>query len=337
MYSNFEFQITRDGQADKAIEQWPVPLQGGSIGRSPDCTWVLKDPQRVVSRLHAQVLVENSQCHWTDLGTNSTLVNGKPMPQNQSVPLSPGDVLRIGDYSIILAKVAANWNGFEDLMPRPEIDPLESWLPQPASNVDIDDLLAAFDMPLPPVESEIEENISPLAQRMYVGSQQADSAVRGVVAEQPTTPSTIQDAEKLHHLLGICVQGCMQLLSARRIFQEETGSKLTSISAKGNNPLKFSASPAQAMGKLLGDNSLAYLDAEQAFEQAFQDIQAHMQLSVARIQVLIEQVQGGLDPAVIEQEINRQGGLSLSLELARKARMWDLYCDRYRHLAGTWS
>ena len=29
MYSNFEFQITRDGQADKAIEQWPVPLQGG--------------------------------------------------------------------------------------------------------------------------------------------------------------------------------------------------------------------------------------------------------------------------------------------------------------------
>lgn len=43
MYSNFEFQITRDGQADKAIEQWPVPLQGGSIGRSPDCTWVLKD------------------------------------------------------------------------------------------------------------------------------------------------------------------------------------------------------------------------------------------------------------------------------------------------------
>jgi type VI secretion system protein ImpI len=52
---------------------------------------------------------------------------------------------------------------------------------------------------------------------------------------------------------------------------------------------------------------------------------------------LIEQVQGGLDPAVIEQEINRQGGLSLSLELARKARMWDLYCDRYRHLAGKWS
>lgn len=337
MYSNFEFQITRDGEADKAIEQWPVPLQGGSIGRSLDCTWVLKDPQRVVSRLHARVHVENSQCHWTDLGTNSTLVNGKSMPQNQSVPLSPGDVLRIGDYSIILKKAAANWNGFEDLIPKPEIDPLESWLPQPSSSVDIDDLLAAIDMPLPPVESEIEENVSLLAQRMYVGSQQVDSAVRGIAAEQPTTPSTIQDIEKLHHLLGICVQGCMQLLSARRIFQEETGSKLTSISAKGNNPLKFSASSAEALGKLLGDNSPTYLDAEQSFEQAFQDIQTHMQLSITRIQVLIEQVQDGLDPAVIEQAINRQGRLSLSLELARKARMWDLYCDRYRHLAGTWS
>ena len=75
----------------------------------------------------------------------------------------------------------------------------------------------------------------------------------------------------------------------------------------------------------------------QAFEQAFQDIQAHMQLSVARIQMLIEQVQAGLDPAAIEQEVNRQGGLSLNLELARKARMWDLYCERYRQLVATWS
>ena len=81
----------------------------------------------------------------------------------------------------------------------------------------------------------------------------------------------------------------------------------------------------------------AFVDAEHAFEQAFQDIEAHMQLSVARIQTLIEQVQGGLDPAVIEDEINRQGGLSLSLELARKARLWDLYCERYRQLAAKWN
>lgn len=337
MYSNFEFHIARDGQSDDAHEQWPVPVQGGSIGRSSDCTWVLKDPNRVVSRLHAQVHVENSLCHWTDLGTNSTLVNGKPMPQNQAVPLSPGDVLRIGDYSFTLAKVTGSWNEFDDLMPKREVDVLDSLLPQPSASLNIDDLLANLDQPAQPIESEMAANIPLLAQRMYVGSQQADSRVQHVLTEQPDASSSIRDIERLRNLLDICAQGCMQLLSARRVFKEETGGKLTSISSKGNNPLKFSASSAEAMTKLLGENSPAYLDAEHAFEQAFQDIQVHMQLSVARIQMLIEQVQGTLDPAVIEEKIHRQGGLSLSLELAKKARLWDLYCERYKELAATWS
>ena len=337
MYSDFEFHIARDGQGDSVHEQWPVPVHGGSIGRSPDCTWVLKDPNRVVSRLHAQIRIENSCCHWTDLGTNSTLINGKPMPQNQTVPLSLGDVMRIGDYSITLLKAAVNWNGLDDLMPKPEVDVLESLLPQSFSSLKIDDLLINLDSPNRPAESDKEVDVPLLAQRMYVGFQQTGSQVQQVVDEQSYLSSSIRDIKKLERLLEICVQGCMQLLSARRIFKEEMGSKLTSISGKGNNPLKFSASSAQAMSKLLGENSPAYLDAEQAFEQAFQDIEAHMQLSVARIQTLIEQVQGGLDPAVIEDEINRQGGLSLSLELARKARLWDLYCERYRQLAAKWN
>lgn len=337
MYSNFEFHIARDGQGDSAHEQWPVPLHGGSIGRSPDCTWVLKDPNRVVSRLHAQIRIENSCCHWTDLGTNCTLVNGKPMPQNQTVPLSLGDVMRIGDYSITLLNAAVNWKGLDDLMPKPDVDVLESLLPQSSSSLKIDDLLINLDSPNRPAESDKEVDVPLLAQRMYVGFQQTGSQLQQVVAEQSYSSPSIRDTNKLERLLEICVQGCMQLLSARRIFKEEMGSRLTSISGKGNNPLKFSASSAQAMSKLLGENSPAYLDAEQAFEQAFQDIEAHMQLSVAQIQTMIEQVQSGLDPAMIEEEIKRQGGLSLSLEFARKARLWDLYCERYRQLAAEWN
>ncbi len=86
MYSNFEFQITRDGQADKAIEQWPVPLQGGSIGRSPDCTWVLKDPQRVVSRLHAQVLVENFNATGQTLAPTVPWLTANPCPRINPCP-----------------------------------------------------------------------------------------------------------------------------------------------------------------------------------------------------------------------------------------------------------
>ena len=337
MYSDFKFHIARDGQDDSAYEQWPVPIHGGSIGRSPDCTWVLKDPNRVVSRLHAQIRIENSCCHWTDLGTNSTLVNGKPMPQNQTVPLNLGDVMRIGDYSITLLKVAVNWNGLDELTPKPEVDVLESLLPHSSASLKIDDLLVNLNSPERSTESEREVDVPLLGQRMYVGSQQTGSRLQQVAVEQPHSSPSQLEIEKLQRLLDVCVQGCMQLLSARRIFNEEMGGKLTSISDRGNNPLKFSASSAQAMSKLMGESSPAYLDAEHAFEQAFQDIEAHVQLSVARIQTLIEQVQGGLDPAVIEEEINRQGGLSLSLELARKARLWDSYCERYRRLAAKWN
>jgi type VI secretion system protein ImpI len=337
MYSGFEFQITRDAQVGSAAEKWPVPLQGGSIGRSPDCTWVLKDPNRVVSRLHAHVLVENSRCHWKDMGTNSTLVNGKPMPQNQSVPLSLGDVLRIGDYTMTLAKATGNWDVLDELLPRPEVDVLESWVAPQKPGINIDDLLADLDLPSPAAQNYPDANVPVLAQRMYVGNQQAESVVSPVQSDQVAANPCSLEGEKLKHLLGICVHGCMQLLAARRIFKEEMGGKLTSISGNGNNPLKFSVSSAEAMNKLLGENSPAYLNAEQAFEQAFQDLQQHMQLSVARIQNLIEQIQEGLDPAVIEQEVNKQGGLSLSLEVARKARLWDLYCERYQQLVATWS
>lgn len=337
MYSEFEFHIVRDGQDGDGCIKWPVPLHGGSIGRSPDCTWVLKDPHRVVSRLHAQVHIENSKCHWKDLGTNSTLVNGKPMPQNSAVTLNLGDVLRVGDYSMTLSKVQANWDRLDNLLVEPEMDVLKSLQPEASVNLNIDDLLATLDKPESQVDRDQELSAPVLAQRMYVGFQQAEQA-----AQQPANPQSAAvqagpDAERLQYLLSLCVQGCMQLLSARRIFKEEMGSKLTSISDKGNNPLKFSASTAEAMSKLIGESSPAYLDAEQALEQAFQDIRVHMQLSVSRMQKLIEQVQEELDPVAIEQEINQRGGLVMNLEVARKARLWDLYCERYRQLAGTWS
>jgi len=314
-----------------------VPLLGGSIGRSPECNWVLKDPNRVVSRLHAQVLVENSKCHWKDMGTNSTLVNGKPMPQNQPVPLNPGDVLRIGDYTMTLVSVAGSWDVFDELSPTREADLFEFPVSPSKPCINIDDLLADLGTPEQSDQNHPDSEVPLLAQRMYVGSQQAEAVVSFHHNDQSVATRSSMELEKLQRLLGVCVQGCMQLLAARRIFKEETGGKLTSISGNGNNPLKFSSTPAEAMSKLLGEHSPAYLNAEQAFEQAFQDLQEHMQLSVARIQTLIDQVQQGLDPSVIEQEINRQGGFSLNLEVARKARLWDLYCERYQQLVATWS
>jgi type VI secretion system protein ImpI len=126
-------------------------------------------------------------------------------------------------------------------------------------------------------------------------------------------------------------------LQARRVFQQEMGSNLTTISSKGNNPLKFSSSAAEALQRLLAETTPAYLDAEQALEQAYDDLATHMQLSVARIQTLIDQVNAELDPRAIMDEAERTGGFTLGLSTVRKAKLWDLYCERFKKMGRTWN
>ena len=79
-------------------------IHGGQIGRAPDNDWVLPDEERYVSGYHASVSLQ--QGHWvvTDRSSNGTFINGsvKPIPSHQSYPLSDGDVLRIGDYEIVV-------------------------------------------------------------------------------------------------------------------------------------------------------------------------------------------------------------------------------------------
>lgn len=344
MSSSFQFkvQLLRSA-AVPLLQHWSVPSHGGTIGRSQECTWVLDDPNRIVSRQHARIHIDDAQCYWTDLGTNSSQVNGKPMPPGEQVCLNLGDVLKIGDYLLTLESVDAQGWGLDMLLPQPEVDLLESLMPQAPPALNIDDLLADQGSAPDHQECDSVSRVPVLAQRMYVGAQGIHEA-KGVPSNSSTgSVSTFdqQVAEKelanLRHLLAIGVQGCMQLLQARRVFKEEMGGDLTTISGKANNPLKFSSSPEEALARLLGEPSAAYLPADQALHQAFQDLLSHMQLSVARIQATVEQVQTTLAPEVILAEANRQGGLTLGLSTTRKARLWDLYCERYQKLGDTWN
>lgn len=333
MNSVFRFKVQSTAAGVHAPASWTVPESGGTVGRSPDCAWVLDDPNRIVSRQHARVDIEGGQCHWTDLGTNTTQVNGKPMRQGLRVCLKTGDVLRIGEHCVILEATEGDWSGLDEFMTPVQVDPLESLMPSVAPCLNIDDLLAELNVPQ---SAEAVPRESVLAHRMYVGKQ---GAVEANVEPSPPPVLIDRSAEVAHlkHLLEISVQGCMRLLQARRVFQQEMGGNLTTISGKGNNPLKFSSSAAEALQRLLAEPTPAYLNAEQALDQAYNDLTTHMQLSVARIQDLIDQVNAELDPQKIMDEANRTGGFTLGLSATRKAKLWDLYCERFKKLGSTWN
>src|SRR5262249_49877328 len=82
-------------------------VDGGTIGRSADNDRVLPDPLRYVSAHHARVDFRNGRFVLVDLSTNGAFVNDEAEPISRRNPdgyvLRNGDVVRIGDYQVVVA------------------------------------------------------------------------------------------------------------------------------------------------------------------------------------------------------------------------------------------
>ena len=85
-------------------------VSGGSIGRSADNDWVLPDPSRFVSGHHARVLFRNGNWYLQDSSTNGTFLNDDEAPLSKQQPtlLSNGDMLRFGEYHVVVAVAEAS-------------------------------------------------------------------------------------------------------------------------------------------------------------------------------------------------------------------------------------
>lgn len=80
---------------------------GGSIGRADTNQLVLPDPERSISRVHAQVVFRNGSYALVDRGSNPVLINGRPLGNGVEAPLASGDQLQIGGYAIKVDAVTA--------------------------------------------------------------------------------------------------------------------------------------------------------------------------------------------------------------------------------------
>jgi FHA domain-containing protein len=78
--------------------------RGGTLGRSENATFTLPDPERLISRVQAQILFQD-EGYWIEnvSAANSTLHNGRPLSAGMRILLREGDELRIGGYTLIAA------------------------------------------------------------------------------------------------------------------------------------------------------------------------------------------------------------------------------------------
>lgn len=95
----------------------PAPLSaqfdelGGTIGRADNNQLVLPDPERTISRVHAQIAFRNGDYAVVDRGSNPVQHNGRPLGNGQEAPLRAGDQLMIGGYLIQVDAVTSMGGG----------------------------------------------------------------------------------------------------------------------------------------------------------------------------------------------------------------------------------
>ncbi|MES2117847.1 MAG: FHA domain-containing protein, partial [Pseudomonadota bacterium] len=76
---------------------------GGTIGRSPGNGLVLDDPGKYISRNHAKIEFQDGGYCLADIGSNPSLVNGRPVGNGRQVALNDGDTVVIGPYLLAIA------------------------------------------------------------------------------------------------------------------------------------------------------------------------------------------------------------------------------------------
>ncbi len=80
---------------------------GGRIGRSPPCKLILPDPNRHISREHAEIRLRGNAFSIKVVSkVNSVLVNDAVVSPGEAVDIKDGDQILIGEY-LLRADISA--------------------------------------------------------------------------------------------------------------------------------------------------------------------------------------------------------------------------------------
>ena len=212
----------------------------------------------------------------------------------------------------------------------PEDDPLDDLTPlpdEPEAKAEVRPEPVAAPEPQPERAPEPAE-----APTVTVGRSSGanDEASRAFLRAVGASDLSIDDAEltptmsRLGHVLRIMIHGMREILMTRTSIKSEFRIEQTMIRAGGNNPLKFSISPEQAVEAMVKPSGKGYLDAADAAEQALRDIKAHEVAMVTGMEAALKGVLKRLDPAALESKIKVGGGFSTLLK-SKKAQYWEIY------------
>ncbi|HEY1783126.1 MAG TPA: type VI secretion system-associated FHA domain protein TagH [Roseiarcus sp.] len=137
-------------------------------------------------------------------------------------------------------------------------------------------------------------------------------------------------ADEIGALIRMTTEHLAQMLASRaESIALIRSSNRTMIRAVENNPLKFASSPAEALAIMFGPRTRNYLDAQETIERAFADLKSHQILTFGAMQGALDALFEDLAPDRIDRSIEPERGLGALLS-SRKAKLWDIYVERWR-------
>ena len=127
-------------------------------------------------------------------------------------------------------------------------------------------------------------------------------------------------------------EGLREVLISRTEIKSEMRVERTMISAHGNNALKFSVTPDEAVIALLTPKRPGYMPPLAATKEAFNDIKEHELAVMAGVQTALMDLLKRFEPDVLEKRLS-PSALGSILPATRKARYWDGFQDAYKQIS----
>ncbi|MFO1217351.1 MAG: type VI secretion system-associated FHA domain protein TagH [Burkholderiaceae bacterium] len=295
--------------ADHPVAVW-FEAGGGDIGRNPDCAIVLSDPDRHISRRHAQVLSRNGAYYLRLLSGGLPVdVDGRVLQIDEEAALEPGARIQIGGYRLEVL-------GEPDSLGLPPA--AKGATPAPAgAGAEIDLVVGDTGGPRPAPDDP--------AAALLAGLQWA---------RLPAGAPGPEQWQLVGALLRNMTDGLLDLLTARMVAKREFGAQATQLRTRENNPLKFSPDVDTALAHLLGPTERGFMPPLQATREAFDDLRAHQVALLAGMRAALDAVMARFDPAALEQRIARGGAFESLIPSQRKARLWDAYSQQFAQIVG---
>ncbi len=317
--------------------------EGGTIGRSPECTLVLPDPDRIISRTHATVVHDGGRYTLRDQGsTVPVVVNGRLVGKGNEAALASGDEVRIAGY-LLLAEAPSLAISADDTTTILREGTMLSWsedgtsgrenriasviVPAPAAVSPAPTPALAPAVPATPPRAAPPQ-VAPVAEAAMTPAQREllQALLRGAGVPELDIPGglTPRFMEDLGAVMRSTMQGLLDLLAARANAKREVRADATIIVANDNNPLKFAPDVDAAVAHLLRPPAQGFMDAQRSLADARASLRSHQEGFVAGMRAALQAVLARFDPAGLEARLKDAAPASF-MAMNQKARLWSQY------------